>query len=84
MGEQAQGPLPTCTFCEQMDELNPFTQDKKRRKKIADYLGFRNADIVMVRQDFKPWVWIVKNDVMAKILSGVKNVYCSPTHENGE
>ena len=35
MGEQAQGPLPTCTFCEQMDELYPFTQDKKRRKKIA-------------------------------------------------
>ena len=56
----------------------------KRRKKIADYLGFRNADIVMVRQDFKPWVWIVKNDVMAKILSGVKNVFSSPTHENGE
>jgi len=57
----------------------------KRRKKIADYLGFRNADIVMVRQDFKPWVWIVKNDVMAKILNGVGNVFSSPTpHENGE
>jgi|TARA_R100001530_G_scaffold135542_1_gene113009 Holliday junction resolvase len=56
----------------------------KRRKKIADYLTFRNADIVMVRQDFKPWVWIVKNDVMAKILDGVKNVFSSPTHENGE
>jgi hypothetical protein len=51
----------------------------KRRKKIADYLGFRNADIVMVRQDFKPWVWIVKNDMMAKILKGVKNVFSSPT-----
>ena len=35
MGELAQGPLPTCPLCEQMDELYPFTEDKKRRKKIA-------------------------------------------------
>ena len=56
----------------------------KRRKKIADYLTFRNADIVMVRQDWKPWVWIVKNDMMKKILNGVENVFSSPTHENGE
>ena len=40
----------------------------KRRKKIADYLNFKNADLVMVRQDRKPWVWIVKNKVMDKIL----------------
>jgi Holliday junction resolvase len=40
----------------------------KRRKKIADYLNFKNADLVMVRQDRKPWVWIVKNKVMEKIL----------------
>jgi len=54
----------------------------KRRKKIADYLSFKNADIVMVRQDFKPWVWIVRNSVMQKIINGVKNVNksISPTH----
>tara|TARA_R100000315_G_C5234576_1_gene145961 strand:+ start:3191 stop:3508 length:318 start_codon:yes stop_codon:yes gene_type:complete len=40
----------------------------KRRKKIADYLNFNHADVVMVRQDRKPWVWIIKNTVMEKIL----------------
>ena len=52
----------------------------KRRKKIADYLKFRNADIVMIRQDFKPWVWIVQHGMMKKLLNGVKNVFSnSPT-----
>tara|TARA_R100000234_G_scaffold60073_1_gene36396 strand:- start:2202 stop:2567 length:366 start_codon:yes stop_codon:yes gene_type:complete len=46
----------------------------KRRKKIADYLSFKNADVVMIRQDFKPWLWIVKNSLMEQILNGVKNV----------
>ena len=46
----------------------------KRRKKIADYLSFKNADVVMGRQDFKPWVGIIKNTMMQKILNGVKNV----------
>ena len=56
----------------------------KRRKKIADYLTFNNADIVMVRQDYKPWVWIVKNSVMSKILNGVKNVKESISSTRGE
>ncbi|HCC80810.1 MAG TPA: hypothetical protein DEQ25_05740 [Methylophaga sp.] len=45
----------------------------KRRKKIADYLSFKNADIVMVRQDRKPWVWIIKNKIMGRILKCSQN-----------
>tara|TARA_R110000803_G_scaffold153330_2_gene218216 strand:- start:6101 stop:6481 length:381 start_codon:yes stop_codon:yes gene_type:complete len=44
----------------------------KRRKKIADFLSFRNADVVMVRQDRKPWLWIVKHEWMKKLFkSGI-------------
>ena len=39
----------------------------KRRKKIAGFLDFKNADVVMVRQDRKPWLWIVKHSWMKKL-----------------
>ena len=44
----------------------------KRRKKIAGFLDFKNADVVMVRQDRKPWLWIVKHEWMKNLFnSGV-------------
>tara|TARA_X000001388_G_scaffold74748_2_gene68259 strand:+ start:1245 stop:1622 length:378 start_codon:yes stop_codon:yes gene_type:complete len=44
----------------------------KRRKKLADFLSFKNADVVMVRQDRKPWLWIVKHEWMKNLFnSGV-------------
>ena len=39
----------------------------KRRKKIAGFLDFKNADVVMVRQDRKPWLWIVKHSWMKNL-----------------
>jgi len=41
----------------------------KRRKKLADFLSFKNADVVMVRQDRKPWLWIVKHAWMKKLFN---------------
>ena len=39
----------------------------KRRKKIAGFLDFKNADVVMVRQDRKPWLWIAKHSWMKNL-----------------
>ena len=53
----------------------------KRRKKLADFLSFKNADVVMVRQDRKPWLWIVKHEWMKNLFnSGVVETH---NHENG-
>ena len=41
----------------------------KRRKKLADFLSFKNADVVMVRQDRKPWLWIVKHEWMKDLFN---------------
>ena len=41
----------------------------KRRKKIAGFLDFKNADVVMVRQDRKPWLWIVKHEWMKNLFN---------------
>ena len=34
----------------------------------------------MVRQDRKPWVWIVDNDMMQKLIGEVKSENNCPTH----
>ena len=61
------------------DDLTLLVQ-VKRRKKIASYLEFKNANVVMVRQDRKPWVWIVDNDMMEKLICGeVKSENNFPT-----
>ncbi len=53
----------------------------KRRKKIADFLSFKNADVVMVRQDRKPWLWIVKHEWMKNLFkSGIVETH---NQENG-
>ena len=53
----------------------------KRRKKIAGFLDFKNADVVMVRQDRKPWLWIVKHEWMKNLFnSGAVETH---NHENG-
>ena len=41
----------------------------KRRKKIAGFLDFKNADVVMVRQDRKPWLCIVKHEWMKNLFN---------------
>ena len=37
--------------------------------KLADFLSFKNADVVMVRQDRKPWLWIVKHKWMKDLFN---------------
>ena len=39
----------------------------KRRKKIADYLKFNNANVVAVRQDRGPWVYMLSEEVFKNI-----------------
>ena len=53
----------------------------KRRKKLADFLSFKNADVVMVRQDRKPWLWIVKHEWMKNLFNS--GVVDNNNHENG-
>jgi len=53
----------------------------KRRKKIAGFLDFKNADVVMVRQDRKPWLWIVKHSWMKNLFK--RGVVETHNQENG-
>jgi len=39
----------------------------KRRKKIANYLDFKNANMVAVRQDRGPWVFIIDENTMRDV-----------------
>jgi len=39
----------------------------KRRKKIADYLKFKNANVVAVRQDRGPWVYMLSEEVFKNV-----------------
>jgi Holliday junction resolvase len=50
----------------------------KRRKKLANFLSFKNADVVMVRQDRAPWLWIVTHDWM----KGLFKSGAVETHKN--
>ena len=54
------------------DDLTLLVQ-VKRRKKIASYLEFKNANVVMIRQDRGPWLWIVRNDIMQQLIGEVKS-----------
>ena len=53
----------------------------KRRKKIAGFLDFKNADVVMVRQDRKPWLWIAKHSWMKNLFK--RGVVETHNQENG-
>ena len=53
----------------------------KRRKKIAGFLDFKNADVVMVRQDRKPWLWIAKHSWMKNLFK--RGVVETHKTENG-
>ena len=53
----------------------------KRRKKIAGFLDFKNADVVMVRQDRKPWLWIAKHSWMKNLFK--RGVVETHKQENG-
>ncbi len=39
----------------------------KRRKKLASYLKFNNANCVAVRQDRGPWIYMISEEVMKNI-----------------
>lgn len=39
----------------------------KRRKKIADYLKFKNANVVAVRQDRGPWVYMLSEEIFKNV-----------------
>ena len=53
----------------------------KRRKKIAGFLDFKNADVVMVRQDRTPWLWIAKHSWMKNLFK--RGVVETHNQENG-
>jgi len=40
----------------------------KRRKKIASYLEFKNANLVAVRQDRGNWVFIMSEEMFKDVL----------------
>lgn len=40
----------------------------KRRKKIASYLGFKNANLVAVREDRGNWVFIMNEEMFKDVL----------------
>ena len=48
------------------DELELHIQ-VKRRKKIASYLDFKNANMVAVRQDRGKWVFIINEEMMRNV-----------------
>ena len=39
----------------------------KRRKKIANYLKFNNANVIAVRQDRGPWVYMLSEEIFRDV-----------------